>query len=71
MRKDCLDHYRVFDSRDDAHRAAADCAGLDVDAEHALQASGAVPSALPHGARSAFVYQLSQLLPCPCPDRLG
>jgi hypothetical protein len=33
-----LDHHRIFDARDDAHRAAAARAGLDVDAEHALQA---------------------------------
>jgi hypothetical protein len=33
-----LDHHRIFDARDDAHRAAAARAGLDVDTEHALQA---------------------------------
>jgi hypothetical protein len=38
VHKDRLDHHRVFDARDDAHRAAARCPGLDVDAEHALQA---------------------------------
>jgi AhpD family alkylhydroperoxidase len=38
VREDRLDHYRIFDARDDAHRAAAARAGLHVDAEHALQA---------------------------------
>ncbi len=38
VREDRLDHYRIFDARDDAHGAAAARAGLDVDAEHALQA---------------------------------
>jgi len=37
VREDRLDHRRIFDARDDAHRAAAARAGLDVDAEHALQ----------------------------------
>lgn len=34
MREDRLDHDRIFDARDDAHRTAARRAGLDVDAEH-------------------------------------
>jgi hypothetical protein len=38
VREHCLDHHRIFDACDDAHRAAAARAGLDVDAEHALQA---------------------------------
>ena len=33
-----LDHHQVFVGRDDAHRAAAARAGLNADAEHALQA---------------------------------
>jgi len=28
-----FDHHRVFDARDDAHRPAASCAGLDADAD--------------------------------------
>ena len=36
VRKNCLDHRRVFDTRNDAHRAAASCAGFDVDAKTAL-----------------------------------
>ena len=37
MRKDRLDHHRIFDTGDDAQRAAAVRAGIDVDAEHALK----------------------------------
>ena len=36
--EDLLDHHRVLDAGDDAHRPAAHRAGLDVDAEHALEA---------------------------------
>jgi hypothetical protein len=36
--EDLLDHHSVFDARCEAHRPAAHSAGLDVDAEHTLQA---------------------------------
>ena len=36
VRENRLDHRRGFDARNDAQRAAAGCAGLDIDAEHAL-----------------------------------
>jgi hypothetical protein len=38
VREDRLDHHRIIDARDDAHRAAAARAGLDVHAEHAREA---------------------------------
>jgi hypothetical protein len=38
VRKDRLDHHRIFYARDDAHRAAAARADLDIYSEHALQA---------------------------------
>ena len=39
LREDRLDHRRIFDARDDAHRTAAARTGsLDIDTEHALQA---------------------------------
>ena len=36
--EDLLDRRRIFDADDDPNGAAADCAGLDVDPEHPLQA---------------------------------
>jgi len=36
--EDLLDHHRILDAGDDAHRPAAGRAGLDVDLEHALEA---------------------------------
>jgi len=50
--EDRLDHHRIFDARDDAHRAAAARAGLDVDAEHALQALCPAHRGAPLGRRS-------------------
>jgi hypothetical protein len=32
VRKERHDHHRVFDADNDAHRATAGCAGIDVDA---------------------------------------
>ncbi len=50
--EDRLDHCRIFDARDDAHRAAAARAGLNVDAEPALQALCPAHRGAPLGRRS-------------------
>ncbi len=54
MREDRLDHHRIFDARNDAHRAAAGRAGLNVDAEHALEALGPAHCAAPLGRCSCI-----------------